>query len=403
MMEYVTLDLRPETPFVHLYPDSDWPLRPSEVKGLWRWWARALVAGALFEQGFLYGAGRRDALKTPTREETDCISRIVGLDMGLGYADKRESQASCFRIRFERINFAQPRDVSRSLAHRFQLLKQLVRYDDYYRYRDYSPHYIDGGSATLVIDEHIPCSLDNKAVEAALGALALALRLSCFGWGGRRGLGCFSVKAYGRYSSLFNEEPKTLIRRVIAAVSGVVNRAVSRCGGLRRTAEPPKCKLPPTPAVSIMRRYDACAKDSAVITPYMLVTVKGVHPEDLHNFFIPSTPPTQNVSIVKDPRDAVVRTLKSLMISSAVKRPSPMVLAAFADKTAYLSIFTSADWPQELELRQWPRRVPIAEGDILTATSLALKEFIDYVKKLGGVVDVWVSQRSSESTRVDIL
>jgi len=38
MMEYVTLDLRPETPFVHLYPDPDWPLRPSEVKGLWRWW-----------------------------------------------------------------------------------------------------------------------------------------------------------------------------------------------------------------------------------------------------------------------------------------------------------------------------------------------------------------------------
>ena len=396
MMEYVTLDLRPETPFVHLYPDPDWPLRPSEVKGLWRWWARALVAGALFEQGLLHGTGGRDALKTPTRGETDCISRIVGLDMGLGYADKREreSQASCFRIRFEEVNFAPPRDVSQSLAHRFQLLKQLVRDDGYCRYRDYSPHYIDGGSATLVIDEHIPCSLDNKAVEAALGALALALRLSCFGWGGRRGLGCFSVKAYGRYSSLFTEEPKTLIRRVVAAVSGVVNRAVSRCRGLRRAAEPPKCALPPTPAVSIMRRYDACAKDSAVITPYMLVTVKGVRPEDLHNFFAQSQ--NRAGATAYDVRDAAVQTLKSMMIfAEGAKRPPPMMLA-FSGKTAYLSVFTSADWPRELERKQWPRIVVIAEMDILTATALALREFIGYVKKLGGTVEVWPSQPTAQ-------
>jgi CRISPR-associated protein Cmr1 len=299
----------------------------------------------LFERGLLHGTGRRDALKTPTREEADCISRIVGLDMGLGYADKREreSQASCFRIRFEEVNFAPPRDVTNSLAHRFQLLKQLVRYDDYYRYRDYSPRYIDGGSATLVIDEHIPCSLDNKAVEAALGALALALRLSCFGWGGRRGLGCFSVKAYGRYSSLFNEKPKTLIRRAVAAVSDVVSRAVSRCGGLRRAAEPPKCVLPPTPAVSIMHRYDACAKDSVVITPYMFVTVKEVRPEDLHNFFFAQSQNRVGAAAY-DVRDAAVQTLKSMVIfAEGAKRPPPMMLK-FSGKTAYLSVFTSADY-----------------------------------------------------------
>ena len=41
----------------------------------------------LLERGLLHGTGRRDALKTPTREETGYILRIVGLDIGPGYAD----------------------------------------------------------------------------------------------------------------------------------------------------------------------------------------------------------------------------------------------------------------------------------------------------------------------------
>jgi len=394
-MEYVTLKLEPVTPFVQLHIDQDWPLRPSEVKGLWRWWGRALVAGVLFERGLLHGAGGRDAVKTPTREEADCISQIVGLDMGLGYAGRWEAQASCFRIRFEQVKFAPPREVSHSLAVTFQLLRQLAR-DDYHYYRDYSPRYIDGGYATLVIEEHIPCSLDNKAVEAALGALALALRLSCFGWGGRRGLGCFSVRAYGRYSSLFTEEPRALIKRVVAAADAVVSRAVSRCRGLRGR-EPSKCELPPTPALSTERRYDVCIKDSIALTPYMLISVKGVRPEDLHNLF------TQSAQTASHARDAAVQTLKSLIVSTAAKRPSPMILSANAtSKTAYLSVFTSADWPRELERREWPRRVSVTETDILTATSLALREFIDYVKKLGGTVKVWSPQGSSNiSTQVD--
>jgi len=50
---------------------------------------------------------------------------------------------------------------------------------------------IDRGSATLVVREHAPCRLDNKTVETSMRALALAFRLSCFGEGSRRGLGCF--------------------------------------------------------------------------------------------------------------------------------------------------------------------------------------------------------------------
>jgi len=162
----------------------------------------------------------------------------------------------------------------------------------------------------------------------------------------------------------------------------------ARCRGLRRM-EPPKCALPPMPALSTTRRYDACIKDSIALTPYMLVSVKGVRPEDLHNFFVPSTPSTQSASPARDA--LAVQTLKSLIIGTAeavARRPSPMMLVT-AGRNAYLSVFTSADWPRELELKRWPWRVSVTETDILTATSLALKEFIDYAKKLGGTIEVW--------------
>ncbi len=400
-MEYVTLELKLETPFLPgsvdpATPDPDWPLRPSEVKGLWRWWARALAAGVLFERGLLHGAGRRDVVKTPTREEAGCISQIVGLDMGLGYAGRREAQASCFRIRFERINFAPPRDVSQNLAAQLQRVRLLTL-------GGRRLQYIDRGSATLVVEEHVPCPLDGRAVEAALGALALALRLSCFGKGGRRGLGCFSVRARGRYSSLFTEEPKALIERAVAAAGAVVDRAVSRCRGLRRGETSP-CELPPMPALSTARRYDACIKDSAVLTPYMLVSVKRVDWRHLHNFFLR---PTRTRVLHGDysAQDVLRETLKAWIlglpreqkktetgyriIGGASRRASPLMLA-ITSNAAYLSVFTSADWPRELEWRGGGRqRIAVAEADVLAAMALALGEFLDYVKRLGGEAETW--------------
>jgi CRISPR-associated protein Cmr1 len=398
-MEYVTLELKLETPFLPgsadpASPDPDWPLRPSEVKGLWRWWARAVVAGVLFEQGLLHGAGKRDVVKTPTREEADCIAQIVGLDMGLGYAGRREAQASCFRIRFEEINFAPPRDVSQNLAAQLQRVRLLTL-------GGRRLQYIDRGSATLVVEEHVPCPLDGSAVEAALGALALALRLSCFGKGGRRGLGCFSVRAYGRYSSLFTEEPKALIERAMATAGAVVDRAVSRCRGFRRGESSP-CELPPMPALSTARRYDACIKDSIALTPYMLVSVKGVRREDLHNFFLRPTR-TRVLHGSYFAQDALRQALKAWIlglpreqkgtgyriIGGVSRRASPLMLA-IADNAAYLSVFTSADWPRELEWRGGGRqRITVAETDVLAAMALALREFLNYVKKLGGQAETW--------------
>jgi CRISPR-associated protein Cmr1 len=312
----------------------------------------------LFEQGLLHGVETRDAVKVPTREEADCVRQIVEREIGL------DLERKCFRIRFEELKFGPLREVTRSFAIQYGLAGGGERL-----------WYVDRGSAELVVEEYEPCSLDRKTIEVALGALALSFRLSCFGLNGRRGFGCFRVRAHGIYSSLFNEEePWRLVKRVSAEVGAVVKRATFECRGLRR-AEPPRCALPPVPALDVSRRYDV--KGSVAVAPYMLVVVRGIRRDDLYNFFLRPTGGNRKLE----------ETLKTWVVNGvANKRPPPLMLA-FADGAAYLSIFASADWPRELE---WQRR-QITEADLLAATASVLSEFFDYVEGHGGRVEVWPS------------
>ncbi len=112
---------------------------------------QGLVAGALFDQGLLNGVQGKNLLRMPEIYEARLISRIVGLSLGLGYAGQRDSKASCFQINA----ISQINTTENTTEPRFQI------------------------NAHIAIDEHIPCELSDDAVKAALGALSLALRLSC--------------------------------------------------------------------------------------------------------------------------------------------------------------------------------------------------------------------------------
>ncbi len=353
-----TLVLRLETPLLLDVVDPDWPLRPHEVWRLWRWWAKTLVAGMLYDRGLLHGEKRQNAVKMPTREEAECIQRIVEKEMRLDVYN------SCFRTQFEEIEFGPPREVTLNFKYQYGLHQVFQR--------DEKLWYIDRGSATLIIDEeHVPCSLDNKAIEAAMGTLALMFRLSCFGRGGRRGLGCFHVRAYGRRKELFEEEFATLIRRTITAIDAVVGNAVSRCRELQRRKT--SRGLPPMPVLS-MTRYDARIKDFAA-SPYTLLSVKGIRQEELYGFFS-----QQKIYEDKDKKEA----LKSWIIRGVSGR-SPLMLRIDGN-AAYLNVFVSADWPRELKL-EW-QRFQIEETDVLVAMAYVLREFIDYAEKHGGEVKI---------------
>ena len=411
-VEYVRLELTLETPFLPgsadpNVVDSDWPLRPSEVKGIWRWWARALVAGALFDRGLLHGQGNRDAVKVTTRIEANCVSRVVGRGLGLGYAGSDGSMSSCFRIRLERMNFNAPRNVDYGLTNRLQRVRLLTLGK-----RPVQLQYVDRGSATMVIENHTACSLDNASIEAALYALALALRLSCFGKGSRRGLGCFSVRAYGKYSEIFNRgygelrELGGLVESTLKTVGKVVDSMVTKeCGGLEGKGIS-GCELPPMPIVSTNKDYTNCidakyregVKGLGRLTPYKLIMIQGGQRRDLldvlHNFFLRPTR-TRAIHGSYGVQDSLRQELKAWILGlpreqrgtgyeimgSASRRASPMLLAVHGNE-AYLSVFTSADWPSTLRWRgAGSRPLQINEKEVINATAIALGEFMEYLRK----------------------
>ena len=295
-------------------------------------------------------------VKLPTREEAECILKIVEKEMGL-------SLGSCFRINLEKVEFGPPWEVTPGFVTQYGIQRRGQGCEKLW--------YINRGSATLVVAEEYTCSLDKKAIEAAMGALALAVRLSCFGRGGRRGLGCFSIRAHGRYRELFEEEPKALIRRAADAAGAVVDR--SRCRGLPRGETSP-CGLPPVPALSAAHRYDACVKN---LIPYMLISVKNMRQEDLYSFW----QRTRCYDYINEKE-----ALKTWIIGSVSGRPSPLMLK-ISGNTAYLNAFASADWPREMKIG-W-QKIQIRETDISTTMVHILTEFVNYVEKRGGEATVW--------------
>ncbi|GGP20780.1 hypothetical protein GCM10007981_10240 [Thermocladium modestius] len=378
--------------------DVDYPIRPSEVKGIWRWWARSLVAGALFNRGLLNGESNKNAVKTPTKAEASVISEIVGIDMGLGYVGRgKKHRASCFSIEVETMDNVSPKiannDYNIRDLNRVKLLtlgKRQVEYLDQLRIR-------------IIVDDHLNCGLSSDAVKASLGALGLALNLSCLGKGGRRGLGCLDIQVEGNYSRLFNMEWRIgdAVNEAMNYVDKVVgNHVLERMAGSSGRS---RCSLSPIPSVTISdltncvdRNYRS-NRDQKLFSFQVITMEAGKDKlQLLHNFFLR---PERARATRGDPRgkdDLRLRLMAWILglpreqrgtgyeiTSGSDRRASPMLLAVHG-KTSYLTVLTSADWPRKL---MWidggNKPINISENDIINATYTALNEFTEYLNRRG--------------------
>jgi len=76
----ITIELKLSTPAsIGWYnPNIQDPLglRPAEIKGLWRWWCRTCIAGAMYELGLLKGLSTSDIFLKPSKEEVKAIKLL---------------------------------------------------------------------------------------------------------------------------------------------------------------------------------------------------------------------------------------------------------------------------------------------------------------------------------------
>jgi len=417
-MSLVELELQLETPlfaggYEPLRLDELWILRPSEIKGVWRWWARALVAGTLYDAGQLKGTGKLGILRILTPEEAGRIAEIVGLRMGLGYADPRGrlSKASSYSLIVEPIgDVVRFKRVYRGgsvmvLGRQVNLQRTNLLALGSRQQRGWQAEYLAPGARFKVrVEEQLPVSAERA--EAALSALALALTFSGFGKGGRRGLGCFRVvRATGRYAALF--DPR-------ASMADKVTRAVNAARRVTevRAVESGAGELPPLSLVSARDLVGGYAVRGHKLRPFLVIEVRGGDAshllEELHNFFLRGTRARRLLGSPASP-DALRQKLAAwvlglpreqrgtgyrILARAVDRRASPLLLAVHEfdrEGVAYLSVFASADWPAQLSWSgSTTQQITIGEKDVAEALITAVDEFWEYAGKCGFKVSlIW--------------
>jgi CRISPR-associated protein Cmr1 len=321
--------------------DEDLQIRPQTIKGLWRWWARAYAAGALFDRGRL------------NERFSSELSKIVGLRAGLGYADPsgRESSVSSYLIEVGGQGKVGVTDQDQRLQ-RVRLLTlggrrlQYIREGSFFNLRVYRRGNIGEGG-----------------LKAGLGALLTALTLSGLGKGARRGLGCVSVKV--EEGSKFEDfkrigEGEGALREEIPWTQAISDKVIDAVSGLRA---------------------------------FSLYALRGQNLLDkLHNFFVS----TKRKEVMEE--DEFRRRLAGWVLGlprfqrqtgyktdKVDRRASPFVLAVHGTQ-AYLSVFVSRDWPDTIKWFGGQRtgagkQITVDDNRLISAFDVARSTFEEYCKR----------------------
>jgi CRISPR-associated protein Cmr1 len=154
-------------------------LRTSEVKGIWRWWLRATLAGALWDLG-------KEPNKTTIKE---MVNEILG----------STASASKFTLTSPYAYSAAKKldDLTKIPRMRLILMKRRDESQDEFNIRSVEEKYLyplGSLKATLSLYEHASKPLDWSTRRIALGTLLLALLLHGIGAITRRGFGHFQLE-----------------------------------------------------------------------------------------------------------------------------------------------------------------------------------------------------------------
>lgn len=365
-------------------------IRPTEVKGLWRWWARAFVGGALYDQGLLSGVPSKGVLLKPSKWEVELLAGLVGAELGLGLAVAGRSQASKFSLYVEPLGRVSPTAVGDSWQ-RVRLLRLGNRR-------------LEGIEAGRRFRLYVEWGKDFKYLGTALKILLVALQFTGLGKGSRRGLGSLDVVSVNQQGIDIGElrDLKSLVKEVydecleLVTASKLVREYADR--GRERGPPPTGTALPPLPVVSKSRVLEA-----PVASMKVLGDVPSARFVDVHNFFVRTERCRVlygNPKCYDDLRQRYLAWFLGLprsqrgtgYITAVDRRASPVTLALHTSRNkfgggAFVAVFLSGDWPQQVEWSGgYPRQkiaIQIGTKAIVDACSGFSAEFSSYLSKLG--------------------
>ena len=382
-------------------------LRASEIKGLWHWWARAFVAGAMYDLGVLKGEGTKNILLKPTREETGVIACIVGRVLGLGYAGREGAEASRFTLSTEYLGRGGL--SSRSYEDGLQRIRLLALGGR--RVYGYPPGYM----FRVVVRRRLK-KYDDAEI-AALKILVTALQLSGIGKGSRRGLGSLDVKPpevvkERSFKDLVESTYTSCVEIVNKVISGQIRecsdvvRQLGKLGAIEKVA---RATGAPPPLPSISKRL------LGNLPAAQILIVRNTTFPIIHNFFVRSERCRVLVgsSICNDdlrnnlaawvlglPRGRVREgegTGYLIRSKDVSRRASPVFISFHGrfnvfDEGVYISLLLSGDWPTRLEWFGGGRstNITIDVKSLHNAYNVAITELKEYLKKVNATIQqIW--------------
>lgn len=380
-------------------------LRATEVKGLWRYWARAVLAGVLYDKGMLSGQELPEINKCVREEESRAISCLVGKILGLGYVGKSEAESSRFRIRI-RTKESRIIKATADVIKKFERIN-LLSLSTKQEKRELT--YINKG-AKFEIEVVKERSAYEIAEDLAMKILVLALQLCGIGKGSRRGLGSIDIEEIQGLSIEKNKLGE-FVETIYKEANQVVDLYIGDCPRLEPASMPPQ-GLPPIPVLS--KTSFPVGDDQINVSNIHIISDMSF--EDAHNFFLRSYR-CKRLTKNKNPKcfDAIrnsnvgwflglPRSQKKKStgyLSKIDRRASPLLISYHEDKNVfgpgvYLTTLLSGDWPRNIEWRGEiegtikSSKITVTSNEVIRAYKIVIKEFQEYARICESrMVKVW--------------
>jgi len=361
---------------------EDDPLRTQSIKGLWRYWLRAYIAGALYE------AGKLKCKKECTSEICEKTGNILG----------SLNSASKFRLIIDRVSFGEERLKDISGAQRIRLLRlgKLEKISD--RKNLYAEIRIEKSPHIEKIDEN--------ERKLAIGSLLTALSLNGIGKGGRRGLGTFSIEIDG-FEGKFLKDNKINYNMLKELINETLDSARLYLNlGIERVYE-----IPPLDCISRVK-IDLSDIDESISLfdkkKVPVFTIIKAEPKtrkeiekmviELQDFFYrPGRSKRMSFKITSADESQDIITKKRLAwflglpreqkgtgyISDVNRRASPIHLAVH-EGSALFTLFLSSDWPSKIIWKGGKYEKPrnVNGGRVREAYLCAISCLEAYLKKM---------------------
>lgn len=393
----LTIEVSTATPMLIGWytPDKIDPtgLRSSELKGLWRWWARAFIAGVLFDNNYITGRIGNDILLKPSFSEVSIISHALNY-LGLGYSFGGKSSASKYILRiWPTDNLRVQKFMKKSNSRQRIKLLTLNRDIEYI-----------SENTRFKINVYVRHNLNEEIMSTAIKILIIALQLSGLGKGSRRALGSLDIVSINGELSISNVLRKLIIE-VYEGISKLILENKELYDNLKRLKTKADHKIhhiPPLPVIS----KEFIHMDGMDIPITLISWFKTRNWIDIHNFFIRSNRCRKLTgrSICNDllrkehsawilglPRGRP-RTGYSIKVKDVTRRASPIFVTyhsrfnKFGSNTVFISIFLSGDWPKVIEWRgRGKKKINVDANVLLNAYRALYIEFDEYIKKTIGL------------------